>query len=797
MKRFRSIRVCLVLITIAVALSATAQTSTPARRRSVNPGADEITILQTTDLHHHANGSDHVGLDVDPVTGTSVTGAYSRVAAYVDFVRSTTTHPVILVDSGDWTMGTLYDLTNGSRPLALAFLDSMRYDAVTLGNHEFDYTPAGLAQILGRAQSAFAFKTPIVASNMNLGGNTDLAPFFGAGKAIQPSYVKQLSNGLKVGFIGLMGQAAALDAVSTPVTFSPLSSNYASIQTIVDNLRDAGGAQIVIALSHSGTSAAGTSGEDVDLARHVRGINVIASGHTHTPLASAVAVSNGNWTTQIIDAGAFGTNVARLDLQVSRASGTSSFQKYSNVAMTNSSLASLRAGLAPDASTTSLVHATDLQLNATLAALLSQYFADYDPAALGKGIYHPVASAAQTMLSNSTNPVASPNGLGDLVADSIRNVPNAIVAQALAGAGGNPANLPGYDFTPYQAGVVATGVLRGKLLSGLALTFADIYDVLPLGISPDSSQSLPVGYPLVSVYLDPSDLRKVAALQLVAQSNLVPSDFYVNLSGVQYSLKTAELYTYFKYATAAAVLQLTADKLAAGSATAGKAFTGLFSLGTDHGAALTAAAAAGNPFAAAMVGLNDASPDAAQTALNLSTMGEVSATALGGGTTAVSALVVNKAIAAIEQLSGFAATDTTSVGPVTALSSTNRIRVAVDLYAVLLLNAVQSQYGIAVTPYQAATGSTTLSPSDFPTLLGNRIDAAPATAGVQELKEWMALLSNVGTVLGGVIGPDYASTTNFADFPTSGVAVRTRNSSYPLASIGQLVRTISTLQQAP
>lgn len=793
MKCFRSFRFFVALLSIAVVLPATAQTH--ARRRAVNP-TDEITILQTTDLHHHANGSDHVGLDVDAVTGTSVTGAYSRVAAYVDFVRSTTTHPVILVDSGDWTMGTLYDLTLGSRPLALAFLDSMRYDAVTLGNHEFDYTPAGLAQILGRAQSTFSFKTPIVASNMNLNGNADLAPFYGAGKTIQPSYVKTLSNGLRVGFIGLMGEAAALDAVSAPVTFPPLSSNYAAIQAIVDDLRNSAGAQVVIALSHSGTNAAGTSGEDVELARHVRGINVIASGHTHTPLASANTVANGSWTTQIIDAGAFGTNVARLDLQVSRPSGTTSFQKYSNVAMTNSSLALQRSGLGPDAATTSLIHATDQQLNASLAALLSQYFADYDPSSLGKGIYHPVASAAQTMQSNSSNLVVSPNGLGDLVADSVRNVPNAIVSQTLSGVGGNPASLPGYDFTPYQAGVVATGVLRGKLLSGVPITFADVYDVLPLGISPDASQTLPVGYPLISVYLDPADLRKVAALQLVAQSNLVPSDFYVNLSGVQYSLKSAESYTYFKYATGAAVLQITVDKFGQGSAAATAAVNGLFSLGTDHGAALIAAAQAGNPYAAAMIALNDPAPDATQTATNLSAMGDLGVAALGG-TTAVSALVVNKALAAIDKLSGFAPTDATNVGTATELSSTNRIRLAVDLYAVLLLNAVQSQYGIKITPYQAATGTTTLSAADFPTLLGNRIDAAPATAGVQELKEWMALLSNVATSLGGVIGPDYASTTNFADFPTSGAAVRNRNSSYPLASIAQLVSTVGKLQQAP
>src|SRR5260370_35504697 len=90
-------------------------------------------------------------------------------------------------------------------------------------------------------------------------------------------------------------------------------------------------------------------------------------------------------------------------------------------------------------------------------------------------------------------------------------------------AGGNPANSPGYDFTPYQGGVVATGVLRGTLPAAAPLTFADIYNILPLGISPDSSQLLPIGYPLVSTYIELSDLKKVCALHLIGQRDLISS----------------------------------------------------------------------------------------------------------------------------------------------------------------------------------------------------------------------------------------------------------------------------------
>jgi len=244
------------ILVFAIATSVAAQNTQTPRQRAVSPvSPDVITILQTTDLHHHANGSGHVGLDVDPSTGMSAIGAYARIFAYVYYVRTTAGHPVILVDSGDWTMGTLYDLTLASRPLALFFLSAMRYDCVTLGNHEFDYTPRGLAQMIAAARNSFAFQTPIVASNMNLGGNSDLAPYFGIGKAIQPTYVEQLSNGMNVGFLGLMGEEAAIDApASAPVTFGRLSSSYATIQSMVDELRNSQGAQIVIALSHSGTN---------------------------------------------------------------------------------------------------------------------------------------------------------------------------------------------------------------------------------------------------------------------------------------------------------------------------------------------------------------------------------------------------------------------------------------------------------------------------------------------------------------------------------------------------------------
>src|SRR4030095_14675131 len=207
--------------------------------------------------------------------------------------------------------------------------------------------------MLASAQASFGFNTPIVASNMNLNGNAALEPFVGPDKTIQATRIQELENGLKVAYIGLMGRGAALGApFSAPVRFTDPTTQYAAIQTLIDTLRKRGGVDIVIALSHSGNDRTGTSGEDVELARHVTGIDVIASGHTHTPLASARTVVNGTWSTHIIDAGAFGTNVSRIDLSYRRPTKTATLLSSSNVAMTDASLNAIHAGLVGDAHTT-------------------------------------------------------------------------------------------------------------------------------------------------------------------------------------------------------------------------------------------------------------------------------------------------------------------------------------------------------------------------------------------------------------------------------------------------------------
>jgi 5'-nucleotidase len=136
-------------------------------------GELRVTLLQTADLHDHGKGAGHVA------SAPPDLGGYPRIAGYVAQVRACG-HPVVLVDSGAWSMGTLYDLTLGRAPLALWFVDALRHDCITLGNHEFDHGPGGLGGVLKAAVQGFGFHTPIVASNLDPGGDPVLAPLMGS-----------------------------------------------------------------------------------------------------------------------------------------------------------------------------------------------------------------------------------------------------------------------------------------------------------------------------------------------------------------------------------------------------------------------------------------------------------------------------------------------------------------------------------------------------------------------------------------------------------------------------------------
>ena len=105
---------------------------------------DSVTVLFTHDMHSHL-------LPANDENGQSY-GGFARLMTEIS--RQRNKYPdAILVDAGDFSMGSLFQTEFATSAIELRMMGAMGYDATTFGNHEFDYLPAGLASMLNVAAS--------------------------------------------------------------------------------------------------------------------------------------------------------------------------------------------------------------------------------------------------------------------------------------------------------------------------------------------------------------------------------------------------------------------------------------------------------------------------------------------------------------------------------------------------------------------------------------------------------------------------------------------------------------------
>ena len=496
----------------------------------VNPPEEYryFTLLQTTDMHDHAQGygpqADFNAEKTDD--DSSVLGGYSRVATVMEEIKDAKVAegiPVLTVDSGDYFMGTAYDLTGLLNPLTLAAMQGMAYDAITIGNHEFDWTPAGLYTLLKNAIDN-GFSVPIVATNVELDSDSPLLDGLKELKKdgyIVDKLILTLPNGLRIGFLGRLSPSADLTApMAPPVTFDHTSE---FMQARVNDLKNNELVDLVILISHGGiippkTEGNEPTGDDVDIVKGftdsegnyhppVTGIDIIASGHDHILTTKLYEIDN----TYIFCAGWASEYVSQLDVTYSpkQSKIINIDYAYHTINDTIKGQSTMQAGV--DAA------------NATLNAMLEPI--------TGYTLLSEIAKTDVTVTDLTFNATAyGETGLGRLCSDSYRNIAN-----ALAFAEGAEA---------FQAGQINTGTMRDSIYPGKtgAITFADVYATLPLGLS--LANGTPV-YPLMGIWFNGKDLRnlcEVGALVYLGNLGLLPAeigniltnDFYMNFSGIKY-----------------------------------------------------------------------------------------------------------------------------------------------------------------------------------------------------------------------------------------------------------------------
>ncbi|KAL3883275.1 hypothetical protein ACJMK2_029558 [Sinanodonta woodiana] len=229
-----------------------------------------LTILHTNDFHAHFEQINKYSSDCteEQAQKGECFGGIAREATQIKEIRDTH-HNVILLDAGDRFTGTLWFFRY--RGFASAyFMEKLQYDAMCIGNHEFDLEVPGLANFLKN------ITIPVVNANIDVSGEPRLQGLFNKSVVLNV-------NGTRIGIVGyITEETGSISKAGPTVKFlDPISV----VQKEVQNLQSAG-IKIIIGLSHAGY------GNDQKVAREVDGLDVIVGGHTHSFLYTGPKPSN-------------------------------------------------------------------------------------------------------------------------------------------------------------------------------------------------------------------------------------------------------------------------------------------------------------------------------------------------------------------------------------------------------------------------------------------------------------------------------------------------------------------------
>jgi len=436
----------------------------------------KITILHTNDLHSRLMGYAPES-EYSPLTlkDDKTVGGFARIASIIKTEKESNSGITLVLDAGDFMMGTLFPGVEKRSGFQLRLMKSMDYDVTCLGNHEFDYGPEWLANVINTSHSKGEIPSILI----------DNAKF--DKKDVRDDALEKLFNdniisrklilmkdGIKFGFFSILGKNAVKDAPrAAPVTFEKQNS---FAKKMVKQLKSEK-CNIIICISHSGVSKEKNGewgGEDVELARKVKGIDLIIGGHTHTKLDHPIIVNG----IPIVQAGEFGQYVGCLKLSYS--SEKLKVESYRLIPVDDK--------IAGDKHINSLIEEQKEKIN---LEILKPLGLDYNK---------PVVESDFRLEGNDVGDYINSN-IGPLIADAIRYYVNIH-------------NSKGTDIS-----MVAAGMIFDKILPGIQ-TAPDIFRVMPLGSGNDE---IP-GYALSRLYVTGRELKSILEiLQVAAKSK--PEDY--------------------------------------------------------------------------------------------------------------------------------------------------------------------------------------------------------------------------------------------------------------------------------
>ena len=252
-----------------------------------------IIILHTNDTHSQ----------IEPLEAgkrDEFCGGYARRMGYIQQMRNE--HPdLIVLDAGDFSQGTpYYNFYHGR--IEIEAMNRMQYDAITLGNHEFDYGVDTLAAVLELAHF------PIVCANYDVTG-TPLE-----GLVLPYTIIKR--SGVRIGVFGIGVNPKGLIAEKN---FAPIQylNPITSAQQVANILRNEEKCDVVICLSHQGTHPMnGENISDMELAEKTQNIDVIIGAHTHKIVENLYVKNLNGDSVLLTQTGKAGARIGEILLEI-------------------------------------------------------------------------------------------------------------------------------------------------------------------------------------------------------------------------------------------------------------------------------------------------------------------------------------------------------------------------------------------------------------------------------------------------------------------------------------------------
>ncbi|HYO51162.1 bifunctional metallophosphatase/5'-nucleotidase, partial [Archangium sp.] len=285
-----------------------------------------LRLLQTSDLHTNIFPWDYFTGKADPQRGLS------KVATLVKQARAENPDCNLLIDTGDTLqgtpLGTYYALVDNTpqHPMAVA-MNELRYDAMALGNHEFNYGLGVLSKFKGEVNF------PLLGANIRQSAD--------GGEAFTPYLLKDVC-GVKVGILGLVTPGVTTWERPENITGLRFDDPLETARVYVPRMRQAGADVVVVAI-HSGPDKQPTGratdpaswladysdgtkwadrgslpGENqaVQIAQQVEGIDVLLTGHTHQPIPKMLLKNAQGQDVLLIQPNRWGSHLGLVDLSL-------------------------------------------------------------------------------------------------------------------------------------------------------------------------------------------------------------------------------------------------------------------------------------------------------------------------------------------------------------------------------------------------------------------------------------------------------------------------------------------------